>query len=186
MSPQLGRPRNASIDAALAAAMLDELALSGYDGASLARVAATAGTTRQALYRRFRSKADLATAAISTLRRPEERTPTDAPRLDLERELEAFRSGVSRPNGMALIGTMLQTGVDPELAHLFRERIVQPRRSALASILRRMAPAADERDVEHLVSMLTGSWYAYALAGRTPPGDWPARSADLAARLLGS
>lgn len=188
MPERPGRPRDAEIDASLLAAAVHQLAIHGYEGLSLARVAAAAGTTRQALYRRHASKADLVTAAIASLRRPEERLPTDDPKADLIAELEAFRRGVSRPDGTSMIGTMLQGGADPELVSLFRTRLVEPRRAALRTIFERAhdagAVGAPAQDLELVITMLTGSWYAYALAGVEPPDDWPARIATLAWRSL--
>lgn len=187
--PAPGRPRDKAIDAALLAAAVDELGAHGYEALSLARVAAAAGTTRQALYRRFPTKADLATAAVASLARRQERAPTDDPRADLERELAAFREGITRPGGISLIGGMLQDGADPHLVALFRERVVAPRRGALRDALERARAAGlvtgDDAALGLAVSMLTGSWYALALAGEAPPPDWPRAAAALVWRALG-
>ena len=63
----IGRPRDPRIDQALLQAALDELAQHGYEGLSLARVAELAGTSRQALYRRYPGKPELVAAAITRL-----------------------------------------------------------------------------------------------------------------------
>ena len=91
-------------------AAVRHLSAHGYDGMSVVAVAEEAGTTRQALYRRWPSKADLATAAIAGLSRAEERSDSDDPYRDLVAELRAFQAGVSRPNGVSMVGSMLQTG----------------------------------------------------------------------------
>lgn len=155
---------------------------------SLVAVADEAGTTRQALYRRWPTKADLATAAIAAMSEAAARRPTDDPFADLVRELEAFRSGISRPDGLAMVGTMLAGGTDPQLVALYRERIVAPRRARLRAILERAADAGllgRELDLDTAVSMLTGSWYARALAGDPPPAGWAERVATLVWRALG-
>jgi AcrR family transcriptional regulator len=182
-----GRRRDASIDAALLVATQRQLAELGYEAVSLAAIAEEAGTTRQALYRRYASKADLATAAIAAMSGAENRANSDDPFADLVRELESFRSGVARPNGMSMIGTMLQTSADPELVSAFRERLVAPRRARLSDILRRgiaSGALSHDADVALATSMLTGSWYSYAVAGARPPKDWPRRVATLIWRAL--
>jgi hypothetical protein len=82
-------------------------------------------------------KAELATAAIAALSTAHTREATDDPYADLIAELQAFRSGVTRPDGLSLVGTMLQRGTDPELVRLYRERLVIPRRTRLRTILER-------------------------------------------------
>jgi hypothetical protein len=117
-----------------------------------------------------------------------ERLPTDDPFADLVRELEAYRRGISRPDGVSMVGTMLLRSTDPSLVALYRERIVAPRRARLAAILERgraVGLLRADGDVETVVGMLTGSWYATALAGARPREDWPRRVAALAWRALG-
>jgi AcrR family transcriptional regulator len=155
---------------------------------ALAAVADEAGTTRQALYRRWPSKADLATAAIAAMAEARERRPTGNHFADLVRELEAFRRGISRPDGLAMVGTMLVGSADPQLVALYRERVVGPRRARLRAILERARDAGllgEQPDIEVAVSMLTGSWYARALAGDRPPPGWAERVAVLVWRGLG-
>lgn len=181
-----GRPRDASIDDRVLEVARRHLAEHGYERLSLAAVAAEAGTTRPALYRRWPGKAELATAAIAALARAEERPETDDALADLVAELEAFRRGVTRPDGLSLVGTMLQRGTDPRLLALYRERVVGPRRRRLRAVLERAIStgALAGGDVDLAVASLTGSFYALALAGPVPR-DWPARAAAHAWRALG-
>ena len=181
-----GRPRDPSIDARVLEVARRHLAEHGYERLSLAAVADEAGTNRPALYRRWAGKADLATAAIAALSAADTRQATDDPYADLVAELTAFRTGVTRPDGLSLVGTMLQRGTDPGLLRLYRERIVIPRRTRLRAILQRavtqgLVPGGD---LELAVASLTGSFYALALAGSIPT-RWPARAAAHAWRSLG-
>lgn len=183
-----GRPRDAGIDAAILAAAQRHLASFGYDGMSVSAVAAEAGTTRQAVYRRFPTKADLATAAIAALATAQQRPASADPYVDLVAELDAFAEGITRPHGLALAGTMLQAPDDDELVELYRLRLVDPRRRRLAAILTRAQQAGfvdHDADIELAVSLATGSWYALGLAGKAPPVDWSARVAELVWRSLG-
>jgi AcrR family transcriptional regulator len=183
-----GRPRDSSIDARVLEVARRQLAQRGYEAMSLAAVAEEAGTTRQALYRRWPSKADLATAAIADLSRAHERPPSADPLADLVRELEAFRSGIGRPDGVSMVGTMLTEATDPQLVAFYRERVVAPRRARLRAILERARDAGlldEDADLELAPAMLTGSWYARALAGDPPPRRWAERAAALVWRALG-
>jgi AcrR family transcriptional regulator len=186
--PRRGRPRDVDIDHRILAVAQRHLAVDGYEGLSLAAVAEEAGTTRQALYRRWTGKADLATAAIAAMSEAEARAPTDDPLADVVAELEAFRSGISRPDGVSMVGTMLQRSTDPRLVALFQARIVRPRRTRIRSILERgraLGLLDASADLDVAVSMLTGSWYAIMLAGTRPPRDWATRVAAIAWRGLG-
>lgn len=164
------------------------LAHHGYDGMSVASVAEEAGTTRQALYRRWPSKADLATAAISTIAAADALPDTDDVFADLVAELTAFRSGVLRPNGVSMVGSMLQESTDDELKLLYRERIVAPRRDRLRRLLQR---AVDDgsleaaADLELAVAACTGTFYSLTLAGEATSGDWPERTARFVWRSAG-
>ena len=160
----------------------------GYDAMSVAAVAEEAGTTRQALYRRWPTKADLATAAIASMARVSERPDTDDPFADLVAELTAFQAGVLRPNGVAMVGSMLQESVDEQLRSLYRERIVVPRRTRLRHILRRavqLGLADPDADIDYAVAACTGTLYALHLAGRPLGKDWPRRTAGLVWRSIG-
>ena len=59
-----GRPRDPRIDAAILAATAELLVEIGYPSLTMAAVAARAGTTKTALYRRWSSKADLVHEAV--------------------------------------------------------------------------------------------------------------------------
>lgn len=173
-----GRPRDRGIDEAVLAATLEQLGAHGYEGCSLVAVARAAGTTRQAIYRRWSGKAELAVAAIASLPEAADLEPSGDHRADLRAELEAFRRGVLRPGGVAMVGAMLQDAADPEWRDAYRARIVAPRRRRLRSILE--AAVADgtlapTTDIELAVAGCTGAFYALALAGRVPGPEWPAR-----------
>lgn len=183
-----GRPRDAAIDAAILRAAQQHLANTGYEAMSLSAVAADAGTTRQALYRRFPTKADLATAAVAALSESVERPATADPFADLVAELEAFAQAMATSTSLAMVGTMLQGTAEPELVELYRDRLVRPRADCLRAILERARRAGHldhDADVALATSFLTGSWYALGLAGTPPPTDWPRRIAALAWRSLG-
>jgi AcrR family transcriptional regulator len=167
------------------------LALHGYEAMSLAAVAEEAGTTRQALYRRWPGKADLAADVVSEIYvRPSEddRVLTDEPFQDLVGELADFRLGVSGTGRLSLVGTMLQDTTDPGVVARYRARVIAPRRGRIRGILERARQRAlidADADLDVAVTMCTGSWYAFALAGGQPPREWPERTAALVWRAVG-
>lgn len=188
MNRMYGRARDASIDARILAAARRHLSVSGFEGMSLAAIAAEAGTTRQALYRRWRNKAELAAAAVAAIDESEPGPAPDSPFEDLVAELTRFQLAVSRPGRMSLVGSMLQETTDPLVLGRYRARVIAPRRRRLHAILH----AAQERglidadaDLEVAVTLCTGSWYARALAEDEPPEQWPERTAMLVWRSVG-
>jgi AcrR family transcriptional regulator len=155
---------------------------------SISAVADEAGTTRQALYRRWPSKAELGAAVMDSVADTATESAIEDPFADLVAELADFQRGVSGPGRLSLVGTMLQEGVEPEVRARYQARVVAPRRGRLRLILERarqlgLIEAAADLDVA--VTMCTGSWYARALAGGPPPRNWPKRTAALVWRAVG-
>ncbi|MEO8024991.1 MAG: TetR/AcrR family transcriptional regulator [Bryobacteraceae bacterium] len=171
-----GRPRDRDLDARILKAALRQLSEDGYSRMSIDSIAAEAGTTKPALYRRWNSKADLATAAISELRIAEPPLPEGSPLDRLHASLRSFRSSLLRPRGMALIGVVLaEEGHTPDLLRLFRQRIVEPRRTQISGILDEARAAGllkPEADRDAAVNLLIGSFYARYLEGVPIPAKW--------------
>ena len=183
-----GRRRDPEIDARVLAVANRHLGASGYEALSVAAVAEEAGTTRQAVYRRWPTKASLAAAALQQEIDDLQGALSDDPYGDLVAELTDFERGVSRPGRLSLVGTMLQDTTEPFLRAHYRKRVVAPRRRRLRAILeraRRLALIAPDADLELAVTLCTGSWYARALAGSAPPPHWPERTAALVWRAVG-
>jgi AcrR family transcriptional regulator len=187
-----GRARDGRIDVRVLAVAKRHLARHGFDGMSIAAIAQEAGTTRQALYRRWPTKADLAAAAVDGIETPAatRADPPDPPDplAALVAELRDFVAGVSRPGRMSLVGAMLQETADPGVVERYRARVIAPRRARIMAILRdaRERNLIDrDADLEVAVTMCTGSWYGRALAGDPPPPDWPQRAAALVWRAVG-
>jgi AcrR family transcriptional regulator len=187
--PGRGRARDTSIDVRILAVARRHLAAYGYERMSLAAVAEEAGTTRQALYRRWPGKAELAAAAVGSIAEPHGRGErADGPFAALVAELTAFRRDISRPGRLSLVGTMLQETTDPDVLARYRARVIAPRRERLRAILQDgidsglLDPGAD---LEVALTLCTGSWYGRALAEDRPPERWPERAAALVWRAMG-
>lgn len=178
-----GRPRSAAIDRSILRSALKVMARDGYARMSLETVAAEAGVTKPTLYLRHPGgKADLATAALADMRARSERPDTGDTRTDLIEQLRRLRRGLERPFGMAMVGTVLaEEHHTPQLLGRFRERVVLPRRRRVLAVLdaaRGRGDVRDDADLEGLVAMLIGSYYALYLAGQRVPAQWPASLVD--------
>ncbi len=183
-----GRARDPGIDARVLAVANQHLSRHGYEAMSLTAVAHEARTTRQALYRRWPTKASLAAAALAAAIDAPTAAILEDPLADLTAELASFQRGVSRPGRLSLVGTMLQASTAPEALARYRADVVAPRRSRIRTILeqaRHLGLIDPDADLDVAVTMCTGSWYARALAGSPPLPNWPARTATLVWRAVG-
>jgi AcrR family transcriptional regulator len=187
-SPRVGRPRDHDIDDIVLDETLHQLARDGFAGLSLASIAAAAGTSRPAIYRRWPNKEALVVDAIARLAAVDPPHRTGEPYADLVVELEHFRHCITMASSLPVAGLMLGDGVDPALRERYRESVVAPRRTRIQACLRTAVTAGEvdaDADLQVAATFLTGSWYAMALAGTTPPRDWAKRTATLVWRACG-
>ena len=158
---QMGRPKDARADRAILETTLELIAEHGVHAFRTEDVAARAGVGKGAIYRRYRSKDDLVTAAVAGLVREEIAVPdtgsTRGDLLVLMREAVGLYSG-SLPGRLMpnLIGAMAE---QPELARAIRDGFLAGRRSALSEVLRRGVERGDLRpdlDLELALDVLGG------------------------------
>lgn len=178
-----GRPRSADKQAAILRSALALLAAKGYTRMTLDQVAAAAGVSKSTIFLRWKTKADLVTAALASVRMTGARTATGQTRADLVAILEDFAATVERVQGMALIGTCLaEEAHTPELLALLRERTVLPRRALLHTVLEQARDRGEIRpdaDLELAVSALLGPYYADYMARSAPRPGWAEQAVDL-------
>jgi AcrR family transcriptional regulator len=187
-SAATGRPRDTSIDDAVLDATLHRLARDGFAGLSLASIAAEAGTSRPAIYRRWPDKESLVVDAIARLAQAEPPDVGASPFDDLVTELEHFRHCITEAAALPVAGLMLGDDVNETLRARYHDLIVVPRRSRISACLRRgIDDGSLDADADIFIAgtFLTGSWYAIALARATPPDDWARRAATLVWRACG-
>lgn len=177
-----GRPRDVETDQRILDAAYRLMAQQGYVRMSMDAVAAEAGVTKPTIYRRWPAKIDLAMAAIVAACDPSRPAVTGDTRADLIAELEHFKRAISRPHGMALLGTVLaEEHETPELLAAFREYLVAPRRQALRAILDRAAARGELAAGANLglaVNLLVGAYYAQYLANTPFSEQWSAEVVD--------
>ena len=170
-----GRPRNPDLDQALLAAAARQLGEVGYARLSLESVASAAGTTVPSLRRRYRNKAELVAAVISSVRVEEPPTAALTPRAHALAILQNFHSNMRAVPALAILGSLLaEEERHPELLELFKQRIVESRRT----LLRQALAAGDlpaSADLDAIASMLIGSFYGRYVTIDGIPDDWPER-----------
>jgi len=183
-----GRPRDPSIDEAVLDETIRQLGRDGFAALSLASVAAAAGTSRPAIYRRWPNKEALVVDAIARLAQVDPPPPVEDPFEALVAELEHFRHCITLAGSLPVAGLMLTDGVDDTIRERYRQHIVAPRRARIRACLERAVDTgaiAADADLAIASTFLTGSWYALALAGVDPPDDWARRTAALVWRACG-
>lgn len=179
-----GRPRDGRIDAAIIAATRELILETGYSALSLSAIAAHAGTTTAAIYRRWSGKAQLVHEAVL----PAESIPTPDGsgdvRQDIRALVETIRTMFDAPEvRMALPGLIADTVANPEVHSMmiarlagnltaFESRFRQERRgddelpmiaevvagTAIFRILIRRDSALDETWVNEMTEMITERW----------------------------
>jgi AcrR family transcriptional regulator len=185
-----GRPRSAAVDTAILDAALRLLSREGYARMSMDGLAAEAGVSKATIYLRYRSKADLATAALAHLREAGRPAPTGDLRADLVAQLRQLRVNAERVSAMPLVGTCLvEEQHTPELLPLFRERTLQPRRGLLRDMLvgaRERGEVAADADVEAAIDLFMGAYHSRYLSGDPFPEGWEERIVDALLRAVGA
>jgi AcrR family transcriptional regulator len=150
----------------------------GYERLTIDSVAKEAGVARTTVYRRYRDKAELVSAAIDSLRVPSKRPDTGDARRDLVAHVENMR----RNFDMSLAGTLLmEEPHNPRLIALFRERMVHPRRQIIRDSIEKGIERGQIRpdlDIERAIDFLLGALFAAFLTQGRPGPDWSQRTVD--------
>ena len=168
------RPRDPKIDTAVLAATRAALDASGYGGLRLEDVARRAGTTKPAIYRRWRDRQRLVLDALSEPLGAITPPDTGCTLCDLGECLQVFVVAFRRmPPGV--IGPLFaDCAGDPELTDGFMAALLDPPRAAVRQTLDRAKTRGDLRaDVDlDLVVDLVGSLVHYrALFAHAPTGE---------------
>lgn len=121
-APARGRRRGAALEQAILGAAVEELAEAGYSGLTMERVARRAGTNKNAIYRRWPSRAALGLAAYRQLIQVDQELPdTGTLRGDVLALLRGANCQWSSPAGDVLRSLLGSARDDPELMEQIRE-----------------------------------------------------------------
>jgi AcrR family transcriptional regulator len=156
-----GRPRSEQAEQALLEATIEAIGECGIDGVRCEDVAARAGVGKATLYRRWPGKEDLLIAAFAALKRPLPQPRGESARDDLIAMLEVVAADADDPRYAQHYALLHAEGERyPRLVALYKERVMEPRREAMRSVLRRGAASGELRpdlDIEVAVLALTGA-----------------------------
>jgi len=180
-----GRPRDGRIDAAIIEATRELLLETGYSALSLSAIAARAGTTTAAIYRRWSGKAQLVHEAILPAEVMAMPSASGDAEGDVRALVEATRTMFDRPEvRIALPALIADTVADPDVhgamisrfagsLATFRTRIDQPDPSgdlpllaeavvgsAIFRILVRHDAPLDAAWVDDLTALISSGWTA--------------------------
>jgi AcrR family transcriptional regulator len=176
-----GRPRDERVSSAITVAALRQLHELGYGRVSMESVAGEAGVARATIYRRYRDKADLITAAIADNSHSHlVDRPSDDPRGDLVAYLEEFDQRFAE-GCLEVVGTLIGMRQDPWALDLHRQRVVGPRMGYVRTLLVRaqeLGQLRGDADLDLALQMLVGSVFARRVAGETTVAGWAERAVD--------
>ena len=147
MTPPAGRPRDSRVDEAVREAVVALLAERGYEGMTIADVAARAGVGRGALYRRWNSKAEMAFASVVHPLRLGEPPDTGTLRGDLFALAGMVHARFSDPSASAaLAGLVSELRSEPALADALDARLFAEERRWMATIIDRARARGELRE----------------------------------------
>ncbi|MCI0688804.1 MAG: TetR/AcrR family transcriptional regulator [Sporichthyaceae bacterium] len=184
---RIGRPRSETAERAIIEATLDVIAADGVGAVSIEGVAAKAGVGKTTIYRRWPNKEALICDAAASLKQPPPQLPGESVRDDLVLLARAMLANrMTERSGRVHACLMFEAHRHPELAKLYRETVIEPRRELVRNILRRGVKTGELRadlDVDLMLSLVT----APLLYRTSPIGQLdPEPAGDLAATIVDS
>jgi AcrR family transcriptional regulator len=167
-----GRPRSERAEQAILDATIEAIGERGIDGVHCEDVATRAGVGKATLYRRWPGKEDLLIAAFAAMRRPLPEPRGESVREDLTELLAVVAADADDPRYAQQYALLHGAGERyPRLVAGYRERVVEPRRELVRTVLRRGVAAGELRpdtDIEVAMLMLTGAVMARGKHEPTP------------------
>ncbi|MGN6251934.1 MAG: TetR/AcrR family transcriptional regulator [Marmoricola sp.] len=175
--------RHVGVERQALTAALEEFEAKGVKGLTIEGVAARSGLAKTTLYRRWRSKEDLALAVLLEMARLATGTPATG---DVRTAVTDYMTAVVRILRETLMGPMMRglasdVATDERMAAAFQREVIALRQAHLASLVR--APDGSSRlregvDAALLQELLFGPIYYRLLFSGGPLED------DLAARVV--
>lgn len=167
-----GRPRDGKIDAAIIEATRELLLETGYPALSLSAIAARAGTTTAAIYRRWSGKAQLVHEAIL----PDEVMAMPSASGDVEEDIralvEATRTMFDRPEvRVALPALIADTVADPDVHSKMISRFAGSLATFRTRLDQHSALPGDDGDLPLLAEVVVGSAIFRILVRHDAPLD---------------
>jgi AcrR family transcriptional regulator len=174
------------------AAVLDELAESGYGRFSVGSVVRRAGVGKAAIYRRWPTKQTMIVEVLA----PRAVSAADGPDTgSLAGDIRAFaattRQALSSPRVAAtVIDLFAESMRNPELAEALREHVTRPRRARVAHMLQRAVERGElpaDTDIDAALDLLSGPFVVRAVIDSQSMDDaWSERITPMLMRALGA
>jgi AcrR family transcriptional regulator len=191
MMTEVGRPRNRAIDEAVLRATVELIGETSYADLSLDAVAARAGTSKPAIYRRWRGKAHLVHEAVfpidATTDIPDAGSLEDDVREMIRRTLAVLSTPAARAALPGLVGEMAS---DPTLHTALLERFGDILVRGLNDYLRSAVTRGEVRDgvtATELAEAIAGmTLLALLTRGANVDGEWIERTAQLITKGISS
>jgi AcrR family transcriptional regulator len=166
----VGRPRDETVGPVIRQAAKDLVVAHGYEAVTTEAIARAAGVSKQTIYRRWRTKADLVLDAFLEHARTRVDEGGSGAAAPVEQELTGFlhRTFLAlETTGPAVRSLMAWAQQDPEFRAGFRTRFIEPRRAALRRILER-ACNGDRNDADRavnaaVIALYGAVWYRLLL-----------------------
>jgi len=171
--PGPGRPRRSATSDAILRATREILAHEGVHGLTVEGVAERSGVAKTTIYRRWRSKEDLALEALlEVIREERPARHLGSTRAALTAYLSQLIGNInSRLYGRILRGLISELAIDRELARGFREQVLARRVADVKGLLLRGIERGElprDLDIEMAVDLLLGPIYYRMLMSGEP------------------
>ncbi|WP_153769524.1 TetR/AcrR family transcriptional regulator [Labrenzia sp. CE80] len=171
---QAGRPREEATAPALMDAARRLVRTNGYDKVSITQIIKEAGVSRQSLYRRWPTKADLVLEAFfesasQDASDAERRPDHESARQRLLDLLISIFDHIAR-DGAAMRSLIASAQEDPQFRESFIEKFVLPREEIVTDILQQAVESGElppHSNVAMLTTMIHGAFWYRML------NDWP-------------
>ncbi|MEU4599796.1 TetR/AcrR family transcriptional regulator [Nocardia sp. NPDC023988] len=172
-----GRPREQRVDTSIASAVREVIGESGYGGLTVDAVAARAGVSKAAIYRRFSSKQEMTFAVLLHDLGEESPADTGSLRGDLVALSEQIAAQVVGSGADTLSGLLADVRADPDLRTRFASTFLAVERAIITTVVDR---AIERGEVTHrpdpavLQALILGPLYAWLIvldedSARVPP-----------------
>lgn len=187
MSTEIGRPRNPRIDDAVLHATVELIGEMPYAELTVGAIAARAGTSKPAIYRRWPSKAALVHEAVFPLDASTELPDTGTLFGDVREMVRRTLAVLSTPAARAALpGLVGEMAADPALHTALLERfgdiLVRGLGDYLDAAVQRGEVRADVTATELAESIAGITFLAVLARGAVPDDAWIERTATLIAR----
>lgn len=177
-----GRPRDAATSQTLKTVTLQLVREKGYGAVSVSAISSAAKVSRQTLYNRWSTKAELVLEALTedVFLQVGEPVPCPTHRAALVRFLDEIFDHLSR-DGDTLRSLIASAQEDAEFRALLRDRFVLPREQIVTDLLIRAQGAGElprDRDAEMLSIFVHGAFWYRLLNDQVLDATWVRRIVD--------